>query len=700
VNVSRRPEFAITLSDTTQTEYSSQATTSSDWTIGGSVAVSAKETFTLGVPLIGETKVTGQQQAKFQDSYDEKQSEYNSTSSSYTFTIQRSTSDDDLVSGSIRDLTIWRYPVLGFTTTDDSGTSLTPFYEIELPGAVVQIAPSGGKNFDWYQPQHENGNLLSYPPLAGGLVNIPDLGEYQLPGDSAPKQQALLNETYFVDPDAGTFALELDSSAGGGSEKDTTKQLAESLDVSLSAETTVAGFGLETTVDTAINNSNSWSNVSVSDHKTSSANSFSMAIPAGLLDASQAYEAGTAYYFATDGTQKVVHGVDLTASASGRDFWTQSYGGRPDPGLNLPQKIIIVTDPVNGQQVDPNWTNTPVRQQLRGFFVLHGSKPSNPGEANAPVARAITDGEPVQFQVRVYNYSLDTAVNSVEVAFWAVPMDDEFRSNTGAPIPICQVGSTCPHTTISPLGMQPVTVPWDTTGRGPSTPGSGQNYRIFVVLDPNNEISNEIHEWQDRFDCPPTVEGGVCNGGGERLIDPLTGAEEVLETGQNNQGFGEFTVQAKATSARLAASAQLRSAKASQGLAAVGPDVHLKSHSVAARDRIGRIKSGAVMAVMDQPLQIRVSVYTDAHSLRQHHVLVYEGQPAEGGRLIAAKVLHGIDLEGAHVWVDWVPRAPGHYRIWARALEKGDDSQPGNDKGVLHVWVREPRTIRRNAKQP
>jgi hypothetical protein len=106
------------------------------------------------------------------------------------------------------------------------------------------------------------------------------------------------------------------------------------------------------------------------------------------------------------------------------------------------------------------------------------------------------------------------------------------------------------------------------------------------------------------------------------------------------------------------------------------------------------------MAVMDQPLQIRVSVYTDEHSLRQHHVLVYDGQPAEGGRLIAAKVLHGIDLEGAHIWVDWVPRAPGHYQIWAQALEKGDDSQPGNDKGVLHVWVREPRTIRRNAKQP
>jgi hypothetical protein len=42
VNVSRRPEFAITLSDRSQQEYSS-TTTFSAWATSGSVAIAAEE---------------------------------------------------------------------------------------------------------------------------------------------------------------------------------------------------------------------------------------------------------------------------------------------------------------------------------------------------------------------------------------------------------------------------------------------------------------------------------------------------------------------------------------------------------------------------------------------------------------------------------------------------------------------------------
>ena len=40
------------------------------------------------------------------------------------------------------------------------------FYEITLPGRTVPFGPGGGRDFgDWYQPLHQNGNALSYPPL-------------------------------------------------------------------------------------------------------------------------------------------------------------------------------------------------------------------------------------------------------------------------------------------------------------------------------------------------------------------------------------------------------------------------------------------------------------------------------------------------------------------------------------------------------
>jgi hypothetical protein len=69
---------------------------------------------------------------------------------------------------------VWRYRAFGISPTDAQGQPLNGFYELVLPGPTVE-ARGGGLNFDWYQPLHENGNILSYPTLMNKAFTPSDL---------------------------------------------------------------------------------------------------------------------------------------------------------------------------------------------------------------------------------------------------------------------------------------------------------------------------------------------------------------------------------------------------------------------------------------------------------------------------------------------------------------------------------------------
>lgn len=71
---------------------------------------------------------------------------------------------------------IWRYRAYGLSSPM-AGTNA--FYDIMLPGPTIGFIGSGLK-YDWYQPTHENGNILTYPapPISG---NPSDMGSYISP---------------------------------------------------------------------------------------------------------------------------------------------------------------------------------------------------------------------------------------------------------------------------------------------------------------------------------------------------------------------------------------------------------------------------------------------------------------------------------------------------------------------------------------
>jgi hypothetical protein len=84
---------------------------------------------------------------------------------------------------------------------------------------------------------------------------------------------------------------------------------------------------------------------------------------------------------------------------------------------------------------------------------------------------------------------------------------------------------------------------------------------------------------------------------------------------------------------------------------------------------------------------VRVTVNSDTPSLDYSYVMVYDGDPEQGGVLVASKQVFvgNTSPEGSFVWLDWIPTELGPHRLFAVVLQSPDDPAPGNNVGVLKV---------------
>jgi hypothetical protein len=119
-------------------------------------------------------------------------------------------------------------------------------------------------------------------------------------------------------------------------------------------------------------------------------------------------------------------------------------------------------------------------------------------------------------------------------------------------------------------------------------------------------------------------------------------------------------------------------------------DVRLRKGALAAIDaKRGTFFTDAVDAYLNRPLRIRVHVTADVSDRQHYHLLVYKGDPQQGGEIIASKLLRGIDAEdGDYTWFEWKPSQLGNVILYAQLLEQEDDVIPGNGKAVLKVRVK------------
>ena len=214
-----------------------------------------------------------------------------------------------------------------------------------------------------------------------------------------------------------------------------------------------------------------------------------------------------------------------------------------------------------------------------------------------------------------------------------------------------------PVRSLVPRESRVVSAAW--TAKGPVDRDASQLWRIFVILDPDDRVKGETHELNDRYNQPPTRDK-------KRIIDPLTGKDEALESGQNNQGFGLLTVHSP-----VGASARALTAQASRRRAARrGPDIRLRRAAIAVGRPHARLRRRGARARVGRPLMVRVRVEARRRHRRHHHVLLYDKPRGARARVIGAEPVHGVShRRGTYVWFTWQPRRPGRHRLVARVLE-------------------------------
>ena len=173
--MSTSDQLTSTSKDTSSTAWGNQLSASAylGWeTHGGAL-------FTPKVDISTQLDVSTKVGKDYEDNY----SSYNSSYQSRTVDSTASTARDDYLKARLQLLDIWRYRVYGAELDDPNGQYL--YYDVILPGPYDSlVATGGGLTFPWYQPLHENGNILSYPGLAS-LRNPSDLGSYQIPCPAA-----------------------------------------------------------------------------------------------------------------------------------------------------------------------------------------------------------------------------------------------------------------------------------------------------------------------------------------------------------------------------------------------------------------------------------------------------------------------------------------------------------------------------------
>ncbi len=671
VNISRFDNFNLALVDSNQTTFSSQSTDTTNWSIGGSVAASASATVQEGENFSlfkdeGSIGISATVKVGYQ--YNSQKSSYNSQYGSRTVAFSGVTDHDDYVTGRIQTTDLWRYRVFGF---DLANTGHNPFYDLVLPGPTLDFA-GGGSTFDWYQPIQENGNALSYP--LGQTSNPadpytpPDVGSFTLPDNTVVNAPMIPASLYAWDGTSGSLALSYSSQSGSGSSRSYQHTLSESADVQVSYSADADFFGdggdFSASVETTFNNSNSWGGLATSNSTTNETTGITLNKTSG--NAAQGYLFYPVFYVATDGTVKATHAVDVLGDATGQQFWASLYGAKPDPALNLPNRFN--TNYETCETRCPDWVpNTLLsRKQLRGFFIT-ASEPNTVTNQYEPLTYIPLAGDTVRTVVRVYNYSTGQSFNNLQVQFRAVPYNPQTGQET-------QPGTVIGTTTVPQLNAQGMTEAifnWNTSGfaSGPSCTVS--YYHIYIDLDPNNSIS-ELYEPENPNQNYPWVD---VNGKAHTLkgIDP----------GQNNEGYGSAAVMQP-------------NAQNTCTLKPINNDVSLKPDSIALAKKNHKFKTVNGSARVEKPRQLRITVYSDKKHRAQTHLLVYDGDPNQGGALIADKFVHSGNPKGANVWIDWLPHRAGLHEIHAIVMHDGSDPRPDNNHDVLKINVK-PCVTRRSS---
>lgn len=674
VNISRFPTIQTSLKTMAGQTFEGKSKDTSGFSIGGSLKVSASLSAQAGESTtIGSAKISAELANKTSYNYDQNKDGYNSNYAERTITEATAAENDDVVTGRAETFDIWRYRVLGvpkvIAQTDQhppKDFEANAFYDIVLPGPAMKFS-AGGLDLDWYQPLHENGNILSYPAPTAGTFNPTDLGTFKIPcphnasgcnadGTLTVAEPMIPASQRFVNANSESITIDYGNKTGSGDSIKTEHKLANSTDFKAGVSVQAGGKENNVTksgsVEVNFSAGGSWGNLKTTDNSTT--HKTGITVGRTSIAAKDAYAFYPVFYSTKDGTIKVAHAADPLGSSAGKSFWAGVYGTKADPALNLPLRFT---------REGTTWiANRDIsRKHMRGFFLL--TEKANPitGQfdilGQTPVA-----GDKVRLSAQVHNYSTGVAFQNCEVKFLAVKYNRVNNTEIG---PRLAIGTT--HVSLAPRGNTAAQVIWNTTGFGPATRGASQAYRIYVQL---NYVKNgAIDELYPPEDPNQTYGPGLPKG---------------LNPGQNDEGFGYATVMAPAS-----ASPATQALTSSTMQAPV--HLYLGSQAVMVGGPTGLTADAGLLAEQvgaQVPLRVQVCASQPTRDIAD--VVVFDGPPANGNVVAWKRVPVADGKQCDYAWFEWVPSVRGDHTLVAEVLQNQDDPQPGQNQASLNVEVMGP----------
>jgi hypothetical protein len=467
-NVTRFDGNNVLLAKGSSVAFKTETKSESSFDIGGSTAVSASQTVSAGrdFAIFGATaQVKTEFSLKASYDYKEHKEWYDSNYAKMDFESTGSTDRDDYLKGRLQRFDIWRYRVYGTPTSPNSNA----FYELVLPGPYIRF-DAGGTGFDWYQPIHENGNILSYPQQLGPNRATPyipeDIGEYTLPGSGTKYSQPLVPpvEKKF-DGISKSESLNYNSEITRTASFSFLHSIGENLEVRTAIKgeaKTPLGSG-ETTACGSVefHNTNSWGGNNTDTSTTTDQTRVELNLAKGS-SASQ-YPFDTVVYNSKEGALKVAFALPNPASTGtnrlGSQYYSTRYGALQDPALNLPHRFAP-TSAGSGELEQWQPELDIVRKQMRGLFFRHSTKDP---VANTYLLWAANPkpGDIVRIEPRIYNYSTGTQATNINVEFQVIRLDPTSNSEIcDSPINAGEVGReggfVCPRSARTTIGTATV----------------------------------------------------------------------------------------------------------------------------------------------------------------------------------------------------------------------------------------------------
>jgi hypothetical protein len=263
INLTRFDGNNVHLYNSTTSSFLDESIDTSDRTTGGSIYATAGLT-TKGGQNFGIVAASGEISVDVgiggSYDYNEHKEQYNSQYQERTIGSQASTDRDDFLIGALQTYDVWRYRVYG----TPQGEPLNYFYEIVMPGPEVPFA-GGGLNFDWYQPIHENGNILSYPAVLGPGPDprVPvDLGTFTLPGGEEKTEPLVPPQLSYFDGTGESFNLDFSTDIANAESFTYSHTLGENANFEIAVKATATILKNEVSTrgcgSIEFHNSNSW----------------------------------------------------------------------------------------------------------------------------------------------------------------------------------------------------------------------------------------------------------------------------------------------------------------------------------------------------------------------------------------------------------------------------------------------------------